>query len=248
MSQKYSGFSRTSLRLSQNDNGSGPPPFEKLQIGVHSSQVTRFQVSHDLPESTMKYSSDKSVGRQEAMNHGHHVGNKGLQSNITNTDKGAHDPNMVSSGEKTEDKPCSSEARPKEVSEAVPVQNQAAAQKLLQKMSQPADGDRHLRGHRHRLKGKHEEQQVFTLDEWERRKGSNSNYTMRKQIQDISRDEELARQLQNQLDLEDFHGKPENAEAERIRMSMFNFGGAEERRDEPRGRGRGRGRRGRRFG
>ena len=92
-----------------------------------------------------------------------------------------------------------------EVSEAVPVQNQAAAQKLLQKMTQPAQGDRNARGHKHRFKGKQEETQVFTLEEWERRKGNNMKPTMPTYTQDVSRDEELAWQLQNQYDLEDVH-------------------------------------------
>lgn len=33
MNKKYSGFSR-SLRLSNESDGVGPPPFEKLQVGV----------------------------------------------------------------------------------------------------------------------------------------------------------------------------------------------------------------------
>lgn len=34
MNQKYSGTSRSSLRLSQESDNGGPPPFEKLQVGV----------------------------------------------------------------------------------------------------------------------------------------------------------------------------------------------------------------------
>jgi len=49
MSQKYSGFSRSSVRLSQNENGVGPPPFEKLQIEVRSHQVSQRQGSHGIP-------------------------------------------------------------------------------------------------------------------------------------------------------------------------------------------------------
>jgi tudor domain-containing protein 3 len=36
MNQKYSGFSRSSLRLSQESDTGGPPPFEKLQIEAPS--------------------------------------------------------------------------------------------------------------------------------------------------------------------------------------------------------------------
>lgn len=45
MNQKYSGFSRSSLRLSQESDAGGPPPFEKLQIEAPSlrfSQQGRF--------------------------------------------------------------------------------------------------------------------------------------------------------------------------------------------------------------
>lgn len=38
MNKKYSGFSRSSLRVSQESDGNGPPPFEKLQVGVPKSQ------------------------------------------------------------------------------------------------------------------------------------------------------------------------------------------------------------------
>ncbi|KAM3013056.1 hypothetical protein FF2_025965 [Malus domestica] len=51
--------------------------------------------------------------------------------------------------------------------EAVPVQNQAAAQKLLQKMSQQNRDDRHSRGRQLRGKRRQEEEAVvFTLDVW----------------------------------------------------------------------------------
>jgi tudor domain-containing protein 3 len=89
------------------------------------------------------------------------------------------------------------------VSEAVPVQNQAAAQKLLQKMAMPED--RHGRGHRFKGKNKQDDAPVFTLEEWERRKAVGSVSTAERHIQDTSRDEELARQLQEQLDMEDSH-------------------------------------------
>jgi len=91
------------------------------------------------------------------------------------------------------------------VSETVPVQNQAAAQKLLQKMSQAVPEDRRGRGHRFKGKGREEDAQVFTLDEWEKRKAIGSKSTAESYMQDTSRDEELARQLQEELDLEDMH-------------------------------------------
>lgn len=91
------------------------------------------------------------------------------------------------------------------VIEATPVQNQAAAQKLLQKLNQSERENRHYRGAKHRGKER-EEAAVFTLDEWERSKaGSLKPVGATSAAHDTSRDEELARQLQNQLDLEDFH-------------------------------------------
>ena len=41
MNKKYSRFSRSSLRLSKESDGTGPPPFEKLQIGVSRHPVVR---------------------------------------------------------------------------------------------------------------------------------------------------------------------------------------------------------------
>ena len=38
MNQKYSGFSRSSLRISLESGTGGPPPFEKLQIMAPSSR------------------------------------------------------------------------------------------------------------------------------------------------------------------------------------------------------------------
>lgn len=85
--------------------------------------------------------------------------------------------------------------------ESVPVQNQAAAQKLLQKLNQPNPRDRHPRGRRHRGKGQEEDQVVFTLEEYENRKAQAKTCNEDK-VPDISRDEDLAWQLQNQFNLE----------------------------------------------
>lgn len=201
MNQKYSGLSRPSLRLSQSDDGAGPPPFEKLDIEARPCRTTKVQ--------------------PYPVNSGGKPMNEGSNDVYKDTTK--------SKVESTQD------SRPKEVSETVPVQNQAAAQKLLQKMSQAVPEGRHGRGHRFKGKGKEEDAQVFTLDEWEKRKAIGSKSTSESYMQDTSRDEELARQLQEQLDLEDmhggadvFHGRPESSDAERLRMSMFSFSGPDE--------------------
>lgn len=86
------------------------------------------------------------------------------------------------------------------VAEYIPIQNQAAAQKLLQKMNAPNKNERY-RGSRYKGKGAQEEKQVFTLEEWERRKAGGIP-TAREEPLDITHDEYLARQLQNQFNLE----------------------------------------------
>nr|CAD1843030.1 unnamed protein product [Ananas comosus var. bracteatus] len=216
MSQKYSVFSRLSQRLSNNDDGVGPPPFEKLQIDAHPYNASQQQRIRD--------SDVRKVERSQ----GYQLVGESRNSNKSKEEKAAGDLKTDSMMNKVDDKHA--EARPKEVSEAVPVQNQAAARKLLQKMNQTTHEDKSYRGHRNTGKGRQEETQVFTLEEWEKRKGFDLKPLASGNIQDVSRDEELARQLQKQLDLEDFHGEAENSEAEHIRMSMFSFGGAKEER------------------
>lgn len=234
MNQKYSGLSRPSLRLSPSDDGVGPPPFEKLDIEARPCRETKVQAY---------------PARKLAVTHDHGPINSGGKP----MNEDSNDENRDNIESKVESKQITQDSRPKEVSEAVPVQNQAAAQKLLQKMSQAVPEDRRGRGHRFKGKGKEEDAQVFTLDEWEKRKAIGSKPAAESYVHDTSRDEELARQLQEQLDLEDLHGGAvagvlhggaESSDAERLRMSMFSFSGPDEagggRRDF-RGRGRGRG-------
>ncbi|XP_039117361.1 uncharacterized protein LOC120253131 [Dioscorea cayenensis subsp. rotundata] len=239
MSRKYSGFSRSSLRSPQGDGDGGPPPFEKLRIAEHS----HLRSSH-APFS--RNSVDRELGKDQV----HLNVDRDKQSGDSKVDRTVGDSKVNSLPSRLEEKPGSSETRPKEVSEAVPVQNQAAAKKLLQKMSLATPDHRQGRGHKHRMRGKEEEAPVYTLDDWERRKANITKPAMMGQNQDVSQDEELAWQLQNQLDFEDHHGSTSNTEAEQIRMSMFNFGGSQGEsndRREFRGRGRGRGRGRKRF-
>ncbi|KAK8914034.1 hypothetical protein KSP39_PZI023677 [Platanthera zijinensis] len=237
INRRYSGFSRSLMTKSRNDDGDGPPPFEKLQTDAFPREASAFSSSHEpmiytrlFTLSFFRYCDARPEARSTPV-----------------------DVKPVSSTTKPEEKTSSSAvSRPKEVIEAVPVQNQAAAQKLLQKMSQPMPQGRNPRDHRTRFKGRQEEAPIFTLDEWERKKAGTSS-AIRADIQDTSADEILARELQSQLDFEDHQNHTGNlgSEAERIRMSMFSFGGAEERgvesRDDFRGRGRGRGRGRKRF-
>lgn len=90
------------------------------------------------------------------------------------------------------------------VVECVPVQNQAASQKLLQKMSKANANEQRSRGRKYRGKERQEEPVTFTLDEWEKRK-ANTKLQIKNEHMDTSHDEDLAWQLQSQLDLEDYH-------------------------------------------
>lgn len=91
------------------------------------------------------------------------------------------------------------------MAEAVPVQNQAAAQKLLQKMSNYNRNEGHSSGWKQRGRGKEEDESaVLTLDEWEKKRAGGSS-SLRQETHNVNQDEDLARQLQNQFDLEDFH-------------------------------------------
>ncbi|PRQ46506.1 putative RecQ mediated genome instability protein [Rosa chinensis] len=258
MNKKYSGFSRSTLRLSKESDGNGPPPFEKLQVGAPKTQFPRQDKSYQSDVNTK--SSDPTIRSSEIRPSGKQ------QQILLSKSNGIDNPNKKndldvnlktdSVNERTEEKPSSSATRPKEVVEAVPVQNQAAAQKLLQKMSHQNQDSRHSRGRKFRGKGREEESEVFTLEEWEKRKaGAKPSITATSAV--VHRDEELAWRLQNQFDLEDSHAQmgPQNVEAEDIKLSMFKYeknddwgsGMGNERRGRGRGRGRGKGRgRGRR--
>ncbi|MQL89498.1 hypothetical protein Taro_022086 [Colocasia esculenta] len=263
MSQKYSGFSRSTFKLSQNNEGVGPPPFEKLQLEARCSQPhnlrgkrTRTWTICSLLAPTLRDSQSiakdflpQNSNVREAKKHNAPV----LEAKTQFSDSKVETDQKMGSATGSEDQSNSSEPRPREVIEALPVQNQAAAQKLLQKMNQSVHDNRHHRGPKYRGKGKQEETAVFTLDEWERRKASAINMTGTSEIHDVSRDEELAWQLQNQLDMEDGYINAEHfqmerfqdTDAEQIKMSMFNYGRTGEMNDgrnESGRRGRGRGR------
>ncbi|EEF47010.1 conserved hypothetical protein [Ricinus communis] len=185
MKQKYLSSFHSSIRLSQ-EADSGPPQFEKLQIGA----AFRCSSQHaDCLESTSK--SSVLAGNTD-------IRSIDMQQNAADLDDKV---TTTSLSEKVEQKSSKSNTRVKEVAESVPVQNQAAAQKLLQKMNIPSQADRYSRGRKHKGRNKQEELQVFTLDEWEKRKAG-AKPPMRNNFPDTSCDEDLAWQLQNQLDME----------------------------------------------
>ncbi|GAB4828342.1 hypothetical protein Ancab_035339 [Ancistrocladus abbreviatus] len=210
MNQKYAGFSRSSLRIVQEGDAGGPPPFEKLKIGGPkrgSAQDASRNTGSPLVESC-KTSEVKLTDRKQEPE---------VEADIDN------DLNTTRLSQKAEEKPSSSETRPKEVAEFVPLQNQAAAQKLLQRMNHPNQRNRQNGGKKYRGKGKEKETPVFTLDEWERRKAG-AIPLPKAEAPGVSNDEYLAWQLQNQFDLEDqVQGNPYQGEAENIKMSVFSF-------------------------
>ncbi|KAJ0745380.1 putative RecQ mediated genome instability protein [Helianthus annuus] len=241
MNQKYAGFTRSTVKPSQSDDTGGPPPFQKFQTGPPSRRINQQSRSSENSMATVKpYGPTGSL-----LTSGSRVSDKKADSGGDNVKSG-------STTEKNEEKQPATEARPKEVAESIPVQNQAAAQKLLQKMNYSNRNEGHSRGWKQRGRGKEEnESAVLTIAEWERKRANGSS-SLRQENANVNQDEDLARQLQNQFDLEDYHGQQGQhvTEADDIRMSMFSFN-----RDDPgahdrgefrgRGRGRGRGRRGR---
>ncbi|CAH9089446.1 unnamed protein product [Cuscuta epithymum] len=245
MNRKYAGLPRSSLRQFHEGASSGPPPFEKLQVGANHKNKNHAQQKRDSGknyESSMSSSSRSSV----SLPTGKADSSTDLQNRNDSRGDNLGDDLKQSNCEPNEEKPIISEARPKEVVESFPVQNQAASQKLLQKMNQPFRDNHRIRGQRHRGKEKEEDSHLLTLDEWERSRSGNISGNQK--LSSISQDEDLARQLQEQFDLEDVHVQKDSSmtEAENIRMNMFRFDRDDARAHGTmgfRGRGRGRGRR-----
>ncbi|KAE9462768.1 hypothetical protein C3L33_05317, partial [Rhododendron williamsianum] len=202
MNKKYSGFDRSLIKASKEGDTGGPPPFEKLQIEAVSHQRPQGRSSQYSGSTSSSFGPTVPAGDENSKS----TKTNGLNNSDSKADGVDDSAKLASNTERSEEKPSSSEARPKEVAEAVPVQNQAAAQKLFQKLNQPNWDDRHSRGGKHRGKGRgrgrQEELPVFTLEEWERRKAG-GNLAVRDELAGVSQDEALAWQLQNQFDMED---------------------------------------------
>ncbi|KAJ8442361.1 hypothetical protein Cgig2_018617 [Carnegiea gigantea] len=204
MNQKYAGFSRSSLRIGRDGDADGPPPFEKLQIGGRKDAFTRNAPQSSGPavgKSATKEGEVQQLDRMQAS------AKTDADDNSSKTASSSQRPEEkpTSSSQRPEEKPTTSESRPLSLlvlADYVPIQNQAAAQKLKQKLNNPTHHNERHRGQRYRGKGKEEEKPVFTLDEWERKK-IGGHPVAREQHPDLSRDEELAWRLQNQFDLED---------------------------------------------
>ncbi|KAK1396865.1 putative RecQ mediated genome instability protein [Heracleum sosnowskyi] len=180
MNQKYSGFSRTSVQLSNDGDTGGPPQFEKLHVGAPSRRFNQGKFPQ-ISGLTSKSSDLAFVGKDGGSIYEQ---SSKLQHSVTKVENMNSNVKSDSVIERNEGKITSSESRPKEVVESIPVQNQAAAQKLLEKMNHNGRGDRFVRGGKYRGKGKFEEAPVFTLDEWEKRKAS-ANSSMKQGIPDV---------------------------------------------------------------
>ncbi|ESQ42012.1 hypothetical protein EUTSA_v10013545mg [Eutrema salsugineum] len=248
MKKKYASLSRSSGRQSQESKaGDGPPPFEELQIrtGSHHRDYYKTTSRNTVPtaaESAVKHTS----------------GEKGESSDIYGNKKGTDknlqrnpaDPDSKTVKVENQEKPSTSDTRPKQVVEAVPLQNQAAAQILLEKMKHSSANERQYQGRRGRGRGRgrgsgreEDDSAVFTLDEWEKRNTGGGVLATADHPSDTTRDEDLAWQLQNQFDLEDSYGhEVHGTGAVDIRMNMFDYGRADDNFGHGRGRGGGRGR------
>lgn len=230
MNQKYAGFSRSTLKSSQSDDTGGPPPFEQLQTGASSR---RQQNRSFDPKATSKVSGPTVIEKGVGSGTSQSSGSRPFDLKASSSDDKGKPDSLIN---KPEQKQPAPEARPKEVAESAPVQNQAAAQKLLQKMNTYNRNEGHSRGWKPRGRGKDEDESaVLTLDEWERKRATGSS-SLRQETPNVNQDEDLARQLQNQFDLEDYHEPrgPHVTKADDIRMSMFSF-----ERDDHGGHGRG---------
>ncbi|GAQ80601.1 hypothetical protein KFL_000570470 [Klebsormidium nitens] len=140
---------------------------------------------------------------------------------------------------------------------AAPVQNKSAAMKLLERRDD--EGSDGFRGGRGRGRGRGGRRRRYddddgdvgmTLEEWEAKKAGGVGGS-----KVVETDEELARRMQEQFDLEEREAALANARplsaAEQLRQNMFSFGKVEEPEafgGRGRGRGRGRGGGGRRGG
>ncbi|KAL7097015.1 hypothetical protein ACP275_10G116300 [Erythranthe tilingii] len=202
LKRKYMDVPRNTLRLSQENSSGCPPPFEKLQIrasvqgtkGMHASaHTTGFSAtsSKDLRHSLAAKGESSNLSETAQI-----LKNNATMDSVTDDAKLLHNV-----GENTE-KPTAP-ARPK-VTASIPVQNQVAAQKLLQKTTGQQNFSRGQRHNRERFQ--EEESSLMTLDEWERRRTRTGiDLPTSHDYSNIRQDEDLARQLQEQFDLEDIH-------------------------------------------
>ncbi|CAH8286144.1 unnamed protein product [Eruca vesicaria subsp. sativa] len=246
MKRKYASLSRSTGRQSQEGKDrDGPPPFEELQIRKGSHHRDSYKTTSRTIEPTAAERAAKQTGGEKGETSevaGNKIGaDKNLQRSSADSDP------KISVKVENQEKPSSSDTRPKQAVEAVPLQNQAAAQVLLEKMRHSGSNERQYRGRRGRGRGRgrgreEDDSAVFTLEEWEKRNTSGGAAATANHPSDTTRDEDLAWQLQNQFDLEDSYGQEVHGSgAADIRMNMFDYG----RTDDSFGHGRGRGGRGR---
>eukprot|EP00250_Pteridium_aquilinum_P016747 c23272_g1_i1 orf=595-1482(+) len=292
MERKYSGLSRiTNTKAARAEGDSGPPPFHGLHVarqgkysiekssfeaqqpGVHSKDsATRGTVVQELSGRSVE---EKEIGTSESVRGKdtkvlQHQGLSEMLNSVASSSRQTADLEEMNVPHESFGKPKDVDVRQDAIKaalalgvETAPLQNRAAAQKLLEKRTDfysKNDGGRRGRGGRGRGRrgGREQEEATLTLDEWEARRGASnlsSNQIGSAYVDKANtyNDEALAQMLHYQLNVESTgHATAGEAagEAERIRLSMFSFGGDRGENDDSgrgrhggRGRGRGRGRR-----
>ncbi|KAL0887479.1 hypothetical protein Bca101_011462 [Brassica carinata] len=242
MRRKYASLSRSSGGQSQEGKA---PPFEELQIRAGSRHHRGEQDSYKTTSKTVVPTAAQHTGGEKGETSEGARNKIGADKNLPRNSEDSD--SKISVKVENQEKASSSDTRPKQAVEAVPLQNQAAAQILLEKMKHSSSNERQHRGRRGRGRGRgrgrdEDDSAVFTLEEWEKRNTSGGAVATADRPSDTTRDEDLAWQLQNQFDLEDSYGQEVHGTgAADIRMNMFDYG----RTDDNFGHGRGRGGRGR---
>ncbi|KAK4420271.1 Tudor domain-containing protein 3 [Sesamum alatum] len=136
LKRKYMDVSRHTLGLSQENASSGPPPFEKLDIRapVRGAGATKGKYcSSEFSGSSSNEIRQSLAAKVECSNSSR---TSELQKINASVDSATDDIKLLHTVGENKEKPTCSSERSKVIA-SEPVQNQAAAQKLLQKTSQP---------------------------------------------------------------------------------------------------------------
>ncbi|GKB72254.1 tudor domain-containing protein 3 [Tanacetum coccineum] len=194
MNQKYAGFSRSTLKSSQSDDTGGPPPFQKLQTGAPSR---RQQNRSFDPKATSKVSGPTVIEKGVGSGSSQSSGSRPFDLKATSSDDKGKPDSLIN---KPEQKQPAPEARPKEGGTWL----MPSCSRIMFGRGGKVDevGDLEVGNQR---EGKDEMNlRLNLLDEWERKRATGSS-SLRQETPNVNQDEDLARQLQNQFDLEDYH-------------------------------------------
>ncbi|KAH7280468.1 hypothetical protein KP509_37G069000 [Ceratopteris richardii] len=240
MECKYSGLARmATAKAARIEDDSGPPPFRGLHAtrkGNHSSEKKAQAFSKDAndlvkKESVERRSSEALIKSGSQIIHQSSIASSSNQAATSSDPKESGTVN-IKDGDIRKD---AIEAAMALGVDMAPLQNRAAAQRLLERRT-----DSNTRTERGRSRGRgrgrrgarHDEEATLTLDEWEAKKalslGTKAAVVYQGDM-DTCNDEVLAQQLHYQLNMD--NSKTSNIpgaskEAEQIRLSMFNFANA----------------------